>query len=151
MITQAHTLQTNSTRFMIGLDFITLYMTAWNSHEPRELAALHHPRFEGTDIATDGRLLGPADVRHMAERFLRALPDLRFIVDNAVIEGQMISISWKMQGTHDGFFMGIPPSGREVEVSGMTMLTMEDEQIRYARQVWDLAGFLRDIGLLPRL
>lgn len=136
---------------MNGLNFITTYMTAWNSHKVEEIARLYHPNVKGTDIAEAHPLHGLADIRRMIDRFVGAFPDLRFIVADAVIEGDMLSLSWKIMGTHQGSFMNIPPSGRVIAVQGMTMLTMHDEQIIYSEQVWDLAGLLRDIGLLPKL
>ena len=47
--------------------------------------------------------------------------------------------------------MNIPATGRAVRVCGVSLLTIVDGQIRQARHIWDVAGMLRNIGLLPAL
>jgi len=47
--------------------------------------------------------------------------------------------------------MNIPPTGRAVAVRGTSVLTVEDGKIKRAFRIWDVAGLLRSIGLLPEL
>jgi steroid delta-isomerase-like uncharacterized protein len=60
-------------------------------------------------------------------------------------------MAWIARGTQQGTLMNIPPTGRAVEVQGMTLFTVQDGQIARSQSVWDLAGMLRAIGLLPEL
>jgi hypothetical protein len=47
--------------------------------------------------------------------------------------------------------MNIPPTGRNVEVLGTSVLTVGDGKIARGLYIWDVAGLLRSIGLLPEL
>jgi len=47
--------------------------------------------------------------------------------------------------------MNIPATGRTVAVLGATFLTVRDGLIAGSETVWDIAGFLRSVGLLPDL
>ena len=47
--------------------------------------------------------------------------------------------------------MHIPPTGRKIAVRGISVLTIENEKITSGLYVWDAAGLLRAIGLLPEL
>jgi hypothetical protein len=47
--------------------------------------------------------------------------------------------------------MKIPATGRKVVVQGMSMLTLRDGKITRGLHVWDVAGLLRAMGLLPVL
>lgn len=136
---------------MTDLNFITVYMTAWNSHDTEQVVSLYTSDFEGTDVAEARPLRGLDDVRRMVKRFMVAFPDLNLVVQDVVFDTQAIVLSWKMRGTHDGPFMNIPASGRSVEITGISMFGLKDGRIERGQQVWDLAGLLRSIGLLPRL
>lgn len=47
--------------------------------------------------------------------------------------------------------MHIPPTDRTIEVLGTTFLTIAHGKITREMHIWDVAGLLRDIGLLPDL
>jgi hypothetical protein len=47
--------------------------------------------------------------------------------------------------------MRIPPTGRSIAVRGTSVLTVESGKIIRGLYVWDVAGLLRSIGLLPEL
>ena len=68
-----------------------------------------------------------------------------------VAEENRIAISWLAEGTHQGQIMHIPPTGHKVEVKGMSVIDVEDGLIVRGQYIWDLAGMLRHMGLLPEL
>ena len=57
----------------------------------------------------------------------------------------------KAHGTHLGTLMNIPASGRSVSVRGVSVFTLAAGQVSRATYIWDVAGLLRTIGLLPEL
>jgi steroid delta-isomerase-like uncharacterized protein len=87
----------------------------------------------------------------MVSRYLRAFPDLEFIGQETIVQGQRAALVWKAHGTHRGPLMNIPATNRATEIRGMSVLTVEDERITRGTSIWDVAGFLRSIGLLPEL
>ena len=76
---------------------------------------------------------------------------MHFSIENTISQGNKVAVSWIATGTHRGPFMHIPATGRSVFVRGMSMLTVEEAQIVGAVYIWDVAGLLRDLGLLPQL
>jgi steroid delta-isomerase-like uncharacterized protein len=85
------------------------------------------------------------------ERYLRAFPDLRFLEEETIIQDNHVVLSWTARGTHRGELMHIPPTGRKISVRGVSLLTVENGRITRGLYVWDVAGLLRAIGLLPEL
>ena len=65
--------------------------------------------------------------------------------------GERVVVVWTARGTHLGALMNIPASGRMVTVRGVSAFRLRDGQITQAEYIWDVAGMLRDIGLLPEL
>jgi steroid delta-isomerase-like uncharacterized protein len=120
--------------------------------------ALGHfaPAFQGISnaaaFATDGH---PA-LRDRLQRYLTAFPDWHIATEalfagESAESGHFVTLVWQASATHLGEFMHIPPTGRRVSVHGMTVFVIEDDGIARAKTVWDVAGWLRCVGLLPRL
>ncbi len=87
----------------------------------------------------------------MIAAILNAFPDLEMSAGAPLIDGQRIAVEWSLRATHQGPVMNIPPTRRRVQVRGISILTMEGGLIRRASHVWDVAGLLRSLGLLPDL
>jgi predicted ester cyclase len=54
-----------------------------------------------------------------------------------------------MRGTHRGELMGIPATGRRVEVAGITIERLVGGKIVEHWRVTDEVGLLRQLGALP--
>ncbi len=65
------------------------------------------------DPTVSGRGVGPSAYRRQVERFFTGLPDLEFIVDDTVSEGEKL-VYWTVAGTHRGEFLGVPPTNKRV-------------------------------------
>lgn len=127
------------------------YLSAWNAQDLDRMSALHAPEYEGVDVAQSTRQHGPEGICQMAKRYWGAFPDMEFVSEGTVRQGDQIALFWTLQATHKGTLMNIPPTGRPVAVRGVTLLTVWDSKIQRALYLWDVAGFLRTLGLLPDL
>jgi len=127
------------------------FITAWNAHDLQQVASFYAPDYEEIDVAQVGSLRGRDNVRKRLAYYLRAFPDLRVTANDVVIDDHRVALYWTWRGTHRGTFMRIPPTGREVSVRGTSLMTMQDGLIQRAERIWDLAGLLRGLGLLPEL
>ncbi|HEV8194584.1 MAG TPA: ester cyclase [Ktedonobacterales bacterium] len=131
-------------------DVTAQLLCAWNEHDLNALSALYASEYEGQDVASAGANLGQQGVSAAIARYFEAFPDLQFSAET-VIEGNRAAVAWQATGTHSGVFMHIPPTGRKVSVRGSAFFTIEGGKITRGMHVWDVAGLLRAIGLLPEL
>jgi steroid delta-isomerase-like uncharacterized protein len=74
-------------------------------------------------------------------------PDLRFDITEAVAEGDRVAIAWRMHGTHTGALGPYPPTGRRIDVQGMTVYYFRDGRITGHRQVVDRVTVANQLGL----
>ncbi len=81
--------------------------------------------------------------------YTAAFPDLRTTVDDLVAEGDKVAIRWTIAGTHNGELMGIPPSGKRINCSGITIQRIADGKIVEGWTNFDALGMLQQIGAIP--
>ncbi len=130
---------------------ITGLMDAWNSHNVEQVTKFYTQDYEGVDVSQAGPQIGIEGLRQSVTLYLSAFPDLQFTTVQTTVQGNQISLAWRSLGTHLGTLMNIPPTGRVVSVYGVSLLTLEHHKVHRALYVWDVAGLLRSIGLLPEL
>lgn len=124
---------------------------AWNSHDIEKVLNFYSSEYIGDDIGRASLLRGHEGLRAMLDVYWKAFPDLKFAVKDVVIQDSRVAIVWVAEGTHQGTIMNIPPTGHKVEVRGMSVIDVEDGLIVRGQYIWDLAGMLRHMGLLPEL
>ena len=133
------------------MNLIRNLLAAWNDHDLERAVGFYAPEYQGLDVGQARPHRGPAGMRQMAIHYWQAFPDLHFIPEETIVEGERVALFWLAHGTHQGKFMNIPPTGRPIQVWGVSWLTVAGGKITHALYIWDVAGLLRAIGLLPEL
>ena len=80
-----------------------------------------------------------------------AFPDLSITLEHLLIDQNQAALFGTTRGVHLRHIMRIPPTGRAIQVNGASRVTVDHGQIITATNIWDVAGMLRNIGLLPAL
>ena len=57
--------------------------------------------------------------------FMAAFPDFRIEIDDIIAEGDRVAVRVTQRATHQGQFMGIPPTGKQVVQRGLTIYRVE--------------------------
>jgi steroid delta-isomerase-like uncharacterized protein len=129
----------------------TALVAAWNSHDADRMLPFYAPDFEGVDVAWHQPDCGSAGIRAALERYWRAFPDMQVAVQQTLCQGDCLALHWSAEGTHQGTLMHIPPTQRKVQIQGMSILRLRGGLIWRGQTIWDVAGMLRGLGLLPDL
>jgi serine phosphatase RsbU (regulator of sigma subunit) len=77
----------------------------------------------------DGSVLerGPEDVKRFIKEFRSAFPDLHLIIEEQLAEGDKVVSHGTIQGTHQGEFRGMAPTGKEREIKGMAIFRFSSD------------------------
>ena len=75
-----------------------------------------------------------------------AFPDLRAEVDDTIEQGNKLAVRCRFLGTHQGEFMGVPATGRSIEINVMDVLEFEGDQVIAHWGVMDSAGLMEQLG-----
>jgi steroid delta-isomerase-like uncharacterized protein len=88
-------------------------------------------------------------VKQLLAAFFTAFPDLTVISSDLLAEGDKVVASYTWRGTHRGEFQGIPPTGKQVKVRGISIYRVAGGKI--AEEWWqqDLLGLMQQLGVVP--
>ena len=95
----------------------------------------------------------PADregIKILTTMFKGAFPDSYFSVEDMIAEGDKVVTRKTFHGIHEGEFMGIPPSGRTVNVSLIDIVRISDGQVVEHWSVGDNLGMMQQLGVVPQ-
>jgi steroid delta-isomerase-like uncharacterized protein len=75
-----------------------------------------------------------------------AFPDLRMTIDDMIAEGDRVFVRATMSGTHQGEFLGIPATGRKINVPIGDFLLVRGGKVVEHRGVTDTGAMLQQLG-----
>jgi steroid delta-isomerase-like uncharacterized protein len=92
---------------------------------------------------------GPAGFKQLVSIFRKAFPDIHFTIEDQIAEGDKVVTRWKNHGTHKGDLMGIPATGKEVVITGISIIHVVSGKIFEGWNNWDRMGMMQQIGGVP--
>ena len=90
-----------------------------------------------------------AGVKDFVAQIRAAFPDMQMSADDMIAEGDQLAVRSTLRGTHQGDFMGIPATGKKVEVSNYDFVRFENDQAAEHWGVIDSAALMEQIGVAP--
>jgi len=96
----------------------------------------------------DGDIVGPEAFKVFHRAFVSAYPDLRVMVEDTVVEGDKIATRCRVTGKHGGHGIGLSPTSREVDFTGMVIVRVTDGKIVEAWNEFDFMKMYQTLGAL---
>ena len=76
-------------------------------------------------------------------------PNLEVTVEHVTAEGDSVVVRGRLEGEHEGPFLGAPASGAAVDVPDVTLFRVEDAAITEMRYFTDLIAVMTATGAIP--
>jgi steroid delta-isomerase-like uncharacterized protein len=92
---------------------------------------------------------GKEGFRDFVTTYLTAFPDGTITVDELIAEGDTAATRWTGRGTNTGELMGMPATGRQVTIGGITYSRFVDGKAREAWIIWDTLAMMQQLGAVP--
>jgi predicted ester cyclase len=83
-----------------------------------------------------------------AADFRRGFPDVTSTIEDLIAEGDKVVARWRSRATHRGNYMGLAPTGKEVQFMGISVYRIEEGKIAESWTVEDQFGLMRQIGAI---
>jgi steroid delta-isomerase-like uncharacterized protein len=93
-----------------------------------------------------------ADLKGVKEGFreLRAaFPDLKFTLEDQIVEGDKVAIRGTLSGTHKGAYLGIPATGKTFSIESFDIVRVENGKFVEHWGITDQAKMLGQLGVMP--
>lgn len=92
---------------------------------------------------------GVEGLRQFVTMLGTAFPDAHETIEDQVAEGNKEVHRWIIRGTHQGDFLGIPPTGKQVSVTGITVAHIAEGKIAEEWTSADMMGLMQQLGVAP--
>jgi steroid delta-isomerase-like uncharacterized protein len=127
-------------------------LDASNSHDEELIAKTIDEVFEpdvlmGTPLPIQAT--GAQAIKEVFATLHRAFPDLHIKVEDVIAEGDKVVSRHTVTGTHQGEYMGLPPTGRSVTYNEIFILRFADGRIAETWGVVDVLSQMRQLGVIP--
>jgi nuclear transport factor 2 (NTF2) superfamily protein len=101
------------------LDFARRCTSAWCSQDAASVAAWYSPN-GSLSVNDDALAQGRTAITELAQSFMTALPDLRMVMDDLIVNGDRLGYHWILAGT----YTGPGGTGHRVRISGFELWPM---------------------------
>jgi steroid delta-isomerase-like uncharacterized protein len=91
---------------------------------------------------------GTEGYKQFVKSYMNAFPDAQFTIHDAFADGQNEVTRWTVAGTHEGELAGIPPTGRSIAVTGISIARIVDGKIIESWNNWDALGMMQQLGVV---
>jgi steroid delta-isomerase-like uncharacterized protein len=91
---------------------------------------------------------GRAAAHTVIQAFFEAFVDLKTRLECQLVDGQRVVQVLAFEGTHIGIFLGVPPTGKHFQFTGVLQFDLQNGEIVRERRIYDFTGLLVQIGAL---
>jgi steroid delta-isomerase-like uncharacterized protein len=121
-----------------------------NEQNPDAIDELYTPDFVWHEPDQD--IQGTEQARRFLSTYLSAFPDMRVAVEDVIAEGEKVVTRWTIRGTHQGEIEEFgPPTGRQVEIKGITIHRIEGGKIAEEWERYDNLGVMQQLGAISEV
>ena len=130
-------------KYLGAREVVQRYLRAMEENRPEDLDALVHPDVFGFDGNEPGSFTMIKQYPAMLHSWFT---EFRFNIETCVVSGEWVSLTDVVTAVHTGEFLGIPATGRKIEVRGMGMFRVVKGQIREIHTHFDAGAAMRQLG-----
>lgn len=128
-----------------------IYTQTWDEIvNNRNLDYFNEDRFDKniTLIIEPENIVGIEAAKDFYSNYLTGFSDIQFTIKNIFGQGDNLAKHWNFKGKHTGNFFGIPPTGKTVDIDGVTIVKMKNGKIAQEQDFFDNMTFMQQLGIL---
>ena len=125
------------------------WAAAWSSSNVEKLLALFTDDVVYEDVTLGAVNHGRDALRDFATAVFAAFDDLKFELKSRVVasDGKAGAMEWTWRGRQTKDLPGLPATDTPFEVRGATVVEFADGKISRDSDYWDLATYMKQVGL----
>ncbi len=99
--------------------------------------------------ADPDQVSGVEDLKQFFAMLTSGFPDFQATIEDLLAEGAKVVLRFTFRGTHQGEFMGIAPTGKQVTMAGIDIFRIADGKIVELWGQEDVLGVMQQLGDIP--
>jgi steroid delta-isomerase-like uncharacterized protein len=99
--------------------------------------------------AFPGQQQGRDGLKQVINAFRTAFPDIHWVIEEMVGEGDKVFSRFTWRGTHRGEFFGVPATGKQITVKGMVVDRVVASKMAKSQILMDGLSMMRQLGVIP--
>ena len=111
----------------------------WNETNLAIVDTVYAQEIVRHDCGAPEDIVGLENLKNYLKNFFNAFPDLNVTVDEAIMKGNKLIQRWTLTGTNTGSMAEMPPTGKKVQLSGVSIIDMVNGK---ATEIWDYYNVL---------
>jgi len=128
-----------------------VYEEVWNGGNLAVIDELVAANYVDHDQEPTSALEGLEGLKQSVTMYRTAFPDVHFTIDDQIAEGDLLVTRWTARGTHQGPLMGIPPTGKQAMVTGISITRVASGKVVEGWTNFDALGLLQQLGAGPSM
>ena len=124
------------------------YVEATNTGELDLLDQLVWPDYVEAE-PMPGQGPGLQELKKAYGMFNGPFPDLKYVFDDVIAEGDLVVGRGTISGTHEGEFFGVPATHKKVYWTGTRLFRFRDLKITHGWINLDMMGLMQQMGVVP--
>ena len=89
-------------------------------------------------------------VKAFFRMYIAAFPNLRMDPEDVLASGDKVVARIRATGTHEGEFMGMPATGKSIDVQAIDIVRFDDDGLAHEHWgVFDVMGMMQQLGVVP--
>lgn len=123
---------------------VEMYSELWDKFLSGETDAISELTFteDAVVVTEQGNIVGIEAVKEFYLNYLEGFSEIEFKIIDAFGRGDKLIKHYNFKGKHTGNFMGIPPTGNYLNLSGTTIVTMRDGRIAREQDFFNMKSLL---------
>ncbi len=132
---------------------IKMYTNVWDEIINKgKLELFNESNFTNNVVmhASPSDIVGIDSAKAYYANYVKGFSNVQFTIKDVFGMGNKLVKHWNFKGTHTGVFFGINPTGKQVDLDGVTLVRMESGKIAEERDFFDNLEFMQQLGIIPR-
>lgn len=123
------------------------FREVWNQGRLDTIQELMAPEFLGIgQSGPEAVIRGPQGFRAFVENLRGAFPDIHVTIEDTFASGDKVVARWSATMTHRGDQLGLPATGKQVRITGISIGRIVDSKIVEGWDNWDQLSMMQQIG-----
>lgn len=125
-----------------------LFEEVWNKGNASVADELFSSNYNHHDSSTPDVGRGPDSEKKRVALYRTAFPDIRLTIEDMLAEGETVMARWSCRGTHKGDLNGIAPTGKQFQITGVSIARFTNGKMFEGYVNWDALGLMQQLGVV---